>query len=95
LFALAVPLAFGAGWGWPGLFNLAVVSHNSAAPGAATGVTQTGTHLGAMLGPVLFGWIVKAVSWEAAWAMVVVWLLLAAVTTHLARASLRRAIASA
>lgn len=94
LFLLAVPLAFGAGWGWPGLFNLAVVSHNSAAPGAATGITQTGTYLGAMLGPLLFGWVAKTVSWDIAWSMVVVWFLLAALTTHVARSSLRASTAA-
>ncbi|HEX2742210.1 MAG TPA: MFS transporter, partial [Rubrobacter sp.] len=38
----ATLLAFGAGWGWPGLFNFAVVKTNPGAPAAATGITQTG-----------------------------------------------------
>ncbi len=33
-FVLVTPLAFGAGWGWPGLFNLAIVLANPDAPAA-------------------------------------------------------------
>ena len=53
------------GWGWPGLFNLAVVRSNPGAPGAATGITQTGTYIGAVLGPLLFGFAVDA--WGYGW----------------------------
>ena len=48
LHALATPLMFATGWAWPGLFNLAVVQARADRPGAATGVTQTGTYLGAV-----------------------------------------------
>ena len=64
---LATPLAFGAGWGWPGLFNLAVVRQNPDAPGAASGITQTGTYFGAFAGPLLFGWTAERTSYAAAW----------------------------
>ncbi len=60
-------LAFGAGWGWPGLFNFAVVKTNPNAPAAATGITQTGASGGAALGPLIFGVVVEAASYEAAW----------------------------
>jgi MFS family permease len=60
-------LAFGAGWGWPGLFNFAVVRTNPNAPAAATGITQTGASGGAALGPLVFGVVVEAASYEAAW----------------------------
>ena len=68
--ALVVPgvlLAFAAGWGWPGLFNFAVVKSNPGAPAAATGVTQTGASGGAAVGPVLFGLVVEAAGYGAAW----------------------------
>ena len=68
--ALVVPgtlLAFGAGWGWPGLFNFAVVKTNPNAPAAATGITQTGASAGAALGPLIFGLVVEAASYGAAW----------------------------
>jgi hypothetical protein len=42
LLVLGTLLAFGAGWGWPGLFNFAVVLTSPRAPAAATGITQTG-----------------------------------------------------
>src|ERR687893_242976 len=60
-------LAFGAGWGWPGLFNFAVVKTNPTAPAADTGITQTGASGGAALGPLVFGVVVEAASYEAAW----------------------------
>jgi predicted MFS family arabinose efflux permease len=64
---IATPLAFGAGWGWPGLFNLAVAREYPEAPGAASGVTQTGTYVGAVLGPVIFGALVEHASYRVAW----------------------------
>jgi MFS family permease len=68
--ALVVPgvlLAFAAGWGWPGLFNFAVVKTNPGAPAAATGVTQTGASGGAAAGPILFGLVVEAAGYGTAW----------------------------
>jgi MFS family permease len=62
-----VLLAFGAGWGWPGLFNFAVVRTNPGAPAAATGVTQTGAAGGAALGPLVFGLVVEAAGYGTAW----------------------------
>jgi MFS family permease len=64
---LATVLVFGCGWGWNGLFNFAVVRLNPRAPGAATGITQTGTYLGGVAGPVLFGLAVDRWSYGPAW----------------------------
>jgi MFS family permease len=61
-------LGFGAGWGWPGLFNLAIVRTHGEAPAAATGVTQTGVYAGGVIGPPLFGLVVESFSYHAAWA---------------------------
>lgn len=60
-------IAFGLGWAWPGIFNLAVVSHNRSAPAAATGITQTGTYAGSAVGPVVFGYLVSHGSYRLAW----------------------------
>ncbi|MGH3088624.1 MAG: MFS transporter [Rubrobacteraceae bacterium] len=60
-------LAFGAGWGWPGLFNFAVVHSSPGAPAAATGITQTGASSGAALGPLIFGFVVEATSYSTGW----------------------------
>ena len=47
LFVIGALVAFALGWGWPGLFNLAVVENHREAPAAATGITQTGIYVGA------------------------------------------------
>lgn len=60
-------LAFGAGWGWPGIFNFAIVKSNPGAPAAATGITQTGASAGAALGPLLFGLVLQATDYTTAW----------------------------
>ncbi|CAN5223265.1 MFS transporter [soil metagenome] len=60
-------IAFVAGWGWPGIFNFAVVKTNLEAPAAATGITQTGASTGAAAGPLIFGVMVALFSYGAAW----------------------------
>lgn len=67
LLVVGTLLAFGVGWGWPGLFNFAVVKSNPGAPAAATGITQTGASGGAAAGPLLFGVIAGAASYGAGW----------------------------
>lgn len=63
----ATLLAFSLGWGWPGLFNHSVVSTHPEAPGASTGITQTGVYIGAVTGPVVFGFTADATSFSVAW----------------------------
>lgn len=63
----AALLAFGAGWGWTGLFNFAVVIENRERPAAATGFTQTGAYIGSAIGPLAFGLLAEAVSYQVAW----------------------------
>lgn len=60
-------LAVGAGWGWPGLYNLAVVRAYPSVAAAATGVSQTGIYLGAALGPVLLGLVADTVGFTGLW----------------------------
>lgn len=62
-------VAFGSGWAWPGLFNLAIVRLNPGAPAAATGITQTGVYVGALAGPVLFGIVVDQGGYPLAWTL--------------------------
>jgi predicted MFS family arabinose efflux permease len=66
-FVAGALLAFALGWGWPGLFNLAVVDRHRDAPGAATGITQTGIYVGAAAGPAVFGAISAGIGYAAAW----------------------------
>lgn len=64
---LGALVAFGSGWAWPGLFNLAVVRLNPTAPAAATGITQTGVYVGGLTGPILFGVVVDSAGYGLAW----------------------------
>jgi MFS family permease len=66
-FVAGALLAFALGWGWPGLFNLAVVHSHREAPGAATGVSQSGIYVGAAGGPAAFGAVSAAAGYPAAW----------------------------
>jgi cyanate permease len=66
-YAFAGPAGFCTAWAWPGLFNLAVVQANPTYPAAATGITQTGTYIGAVSGPLLFGLIADHASYPVAW----------------------------
>lgn len=67
LLVVGTLLGFGAGWGWPGIFNFAIVKTNPGAPAAATGITQTGASGGAALGPLIFGLVVEGTSYSTAW----------------------------
>lgn len=67
LILLGALLGFTAGWGWNGLFSLAVVQENPAAPAMATGFTHAGGYLGAAAGPLVFGYIAEYVGYETAW----------------------------
>src|ERR687889_1393478 len=46
-------------WGWPGLFNFAIVKTSPRAPAAATGIPQTGASSGAAAGTLAFGFVVE------------------------------------
>jgi MFS family permease len=91
LVAVGAVLAFGAGWGWAGLFILGVVSLYSQAPGAATGITQVGTAGGAAVGPLAFGLVVSRLGFGGTWLLIAGITLLAAAlllgSEHARRAS--------
>ena len=78
-------LAFALGWGWPGLFNMAVVNRYRSAPAAATGVTQAGIYVGAASGPLTFGLLSSAIGYPTSWALTAGALLLAAFVTWFAQ----------
>ena len=67
MLTLAAMLAFGAGWGWNGLFNFSVVKHFPGSPARATSVALTGTYIGASLGPIVMGQVIEIYSFQAAW----------------------------
>ncbi len=66
-FVVGAVTVFGLGWAWPGLFNLAVVDLYREAPGASTGVSQTGIYVGAAGGPAIFGLLAPEIGYQAAW----------------------------
>jgi MFS family permease len=66
-FAVGAVLAFGCGWGWNGLYNVAVSRLYPDAISSATGISQSGIYLGGVLGPMVFGVLVQYGSVGAAW----------------------------
>lgn len=84
-FVIGTPLAFATAYAWPGLFHLAVVRSNPSAPGVATGIAMTGTLTGAVTGPIVFGSIVGAGSYQAAWLAGAGFLAVAATVVFIAR----------
>jgi predicted MFS family arabinose efflux permease len=78
VFVLGALVAFTLGWGWPGLFNLAVVDSNRESPGSASGVSQTGIYVGAAAGPAAFGALAAGAGYGTAWVAVAVTTLLSA-----------------
>jgi MFS family permease len=85
VFVLGALVAFTLGWGWPGLFNLAVVDSNRETPGSASGVSQTGIYMGAAAGPAAFGALAAGAGYGTAWAAVAVATLVSAGVLWLAR----------
>ncbi|WP_265516817.1 CynX/NimT family MFS transporter [Nitratireductor luteus] len=69
---VATTLAFGMGWGWAGLSILAIIRGNPAAPGRASGVVQSGLFIGAVIGPLGFGWTVSVQGFDVAWTVLAV-----------------------
>jgi MFS family permease len=78
-------VAFTLGWGWPGLYNLAVVQRYRSAPAAATGVTQSGIYVGAATGPAAFGLLVGGFGYSYAWGAIAGVALLAAAAIAIAQ----------
>jgi MFS family permease len=78
-------LAFGAGWAWKGLYNLAVVRGNPAFVSVALGISQMGVFAGSVAGPFGFGVLLQHASYEVAWTVTAVVMAAAAALTVAAR----------
>lgn len=88
--AIVTVLAYVVAWGWPGLFNLAIIRGNRHAPAAATGITQVGAYAGGVSGPFLFGLLVSQYGYSVAWWTASGWLLVAAILMFVGRVTARR-----
>lgn len=64
---LATAIAFGFGYGWPGLLFFSTARLNPQAPGLAVGVVNAGATAGAALGPLGFGVLVSVTSFTVTW----------------------------
>lgn len=83
-------LAFGLGWSWPGLFLYAVARVGRDAPAQASSVVQAGAFTGGAVGPVLFGLLISATSFQGAWWLAAGSFVVASVLALIARNGFRR-----
>lgn len=81
-------LVLGVGWGWNGLFALAIVRSCPAAPARATAVTQVGARLGGVLGPLATGFVIQHMSYGTAWVLCASLMLIASLTVIVGRSFL-------
>jgi len=88
---LVTVVVFATGWGWPAVFNLAIVLRSPLAPAFATGIAATGLYSGGIVGPVVFGAIVETSGYSAAWNVVAACVFVGGVLIYLGGRSLERA----
>ena len=67
LTVLGAVVTYGAGWGWNGLFNMAISVSHPAAPAKASGIALTGNRLAGIAGPYLFALLVTRTSYTVGW----------------------------
>jgi MFS family permease len=63
----ATMVAYGAGWGWNGLFNLSIVRAYPGAAARATGITQAGAYVGGIIGPLGVGILASHLPFTTVW----------------------------
>jgi MFS family permease len=66
-FVIGVLVAYGTGWGWPGLMTFTVVNANRGSVASSSAITQAGVFVGAGAGPLLLGFVIDRGSYDAAW----------------------------
>jgi MFS family permease len=75
---IGIPIAFGSGWAFNGLFWFAALRLDPDSPGTTAGVIMPGGMAGGVFGPILFGTIVERLGYGPAWITVACFALLAA-----------------
>lgn len=83
-------LAFGAGWGWPGLMLLATIRLFPSSPGAATGKVLAGAAIGGVVGPSAVGIVARSGGFTRAWLLVAALSATASVLMVICRGSVTR-----
>lgn len=83
LTVLGALVTYGAGWGWNGVFNLAVSVSHPESPAKASGITLTGNRVAGIAGPFLFALVVTHTSYSVAWLAAALASLAAATTMFL------------
>lgn len=91
---VATVFAFGAGWGWAGLLQLAVVTLNPGAPAEATGIVMTFMRIGGTVGPLLIGALADRTSYGVTWLVGGALLFASAIGLQGARLLIQRDIAT-
>lgn len=86
-------LAFGIGWGWPGLFLFNVIRRFPLVPGRASGVIQSSAFIGGIIGPFTFGLIVAAAGFSLALGVAGLASVLAGVAVFIGETRLRQNLA--
>jgi hypothetical protein len=71
-------IALTLGWGYNGVFWLAVIRHSGGSAGASTGIILPMGMAGGVLGSLITGRVVEAASYPVAWMIVGAWLLASA-----------------
>ncbi len=89
---LATLVAFGAGWGWNGLFTHAVVAAHRDTAARASGMLVAASATGGVLGPSTFGLLATSVGMPAAWSLAAAEMLLASVLWGWASRPVRRSV---
>ena len=64
---LGAVVTYGAGWGWNGVFNMAISVSHAAAPAKASGIAFTGNRIAGIASPFLFAQLVTHTSYSVAW----------------------------
>lgn len=86
VFAAGALLAYACGWGWNGLFNLAITKARPGRVAATTGLTQGGIFLGGAAGPFLFSRLLEAGGYGLAWSTTAGIAVMAAISLSIAKA---------
>ncbi|MDF1604510.1 MFS transporter [Nocardioides sp. YIM 152315] len=92
VFGLGALLAYTCGWGWNGLFNLAITKARPGRVAATTGLTQGGIFLGGAAGPFLFSRLLEVGGYRLAWSTTAGIAVIAAASLTVAKQRWSRAV---